>query len=268
MAPTLPIYAAKISDEQIRDALERSGYLLEYRLEQVLRRYRYFVQSSQAYPDPITGKSRELDLAAITAAPVTEDFRNILWPRLLIECVNNTQPMAFFTKTPVAPTAHVFDLKFSGVPLKIKSKRRWHKLADFLIMQSYHHHCKGRVSTQYCSFTPKKNTSPPQWLAQHEDIHFDSFNKLCFALNHDIDEHFSNTKLVGRESLNLQMYYQILVLSGDIVDVWPTRRGIKIRTTNHVHYVQSYVKAGKERQYHIDVVTERYLPKLLDMIDD
>jgi hypothetical protein len=51
----------KISHDQIRDAVRRSGYLLEYRIEQVLGRYGYNVEANQAYPDPITGKSRELE---------------------------------------------------------------------------------------------------------------------------------------------------------------------------------------------------------------
>jgi hypothetical protein len=66
------------------------------------------------YPDPITGKSRELDVSAIRPEPVTSDYRNAIWPRLLIECVNNPQPIGFFTKAPNAPTAHICDIKFSG----------------------------------------------------------------------------------------------------------------------------------------------------------
>lgn len=251
----------------MRDALQRSGYLLEYRVEELLRRCGYMVEANQSYPDPITGKSRELDIAAISAEPLNDAYRDILWPRLLIECVNNTQPMAFLTKSSMAPTAHIYDLKFSGVPLKIKSNKRWVKLADFLKMERYHHHCKGRVATQFCSFTPKKNTQPLQWLAQHKDIHFDSFNKLCFALNHDIDEHFSNAKLVGKESLNIQMYYQILVVACDLVDVFPTKDALKLSDANHIHFIQSHVARGKEQRYHIDVVTEKFLPKLLGLID-
>jgi hypothetical protein len=255
-----------ISHQQIRDAVQRSGYLLEYRIEQVLRRHYWAVQSNQAYPDPVTGKARELDLAAIGAEAITQDWRNILWPRLLIECANNPQPMAFFSKTAEAPTAHMYELKFSGLPMRILAKGRWSKLAEFLGMESYHHHCKGRVSTQYCSFTPKKGTQPVQWLAQHEDSHFDSFNKLCFALNHDIDDHYSHTKLRGRETINVQMYYPVLVLAGQIVDISPTRKELKLRSTKHIHYIQSYITAGREQQYHIDVVTEKYFPFLLRQI--
>jgi hypothetical protein len=98
-------------------------------------------------------------------------------------------------------------------------------------------------------------------------MHFDSFNKLCFALNHDIDEHYSHARLRGKETINIQLYYQILVASGDIINIMPTRKEVKLRATNHIHYVQSYVTGGKEQRYHIDVVTEKCLPRLLNLID-
>jgi hypothetical protein len=262
--PPLP----KISHDQIRGAVQRSGYLVEYRIEQVLGRYGYSVQANQAYPDPITRKSRELDVTAIAGVGITSDWLNSIWSRLLIECVNNPQPIGFFTKTPETPTTHIFDLKCSGVPVKIKKGKEWTKLSDFLDMQRYHHHCKGKIATQYCSFTAKKGTNPIEWLAQHEDTHFGSFDKLCFALDHEINQHYAHTRLRVKETVNVQMYYLILVASGELVEIMPARKEVKLRAANHIHYVQSYITNGREQIYHIDVVTEKYLRRLLNIIDD
>jgi len=261
--------SAKITNDQIKDAVRRSGYLLEYRVEQILNRSGYLVQANEVYPDPLTGKARELDITAIAVESIfSSDFKDTIWQRLLIECVNNSQPIAFFTKPAPAPTAHIYDLKFSGIPVKIKKGKTWEKLSEFLNMQEYHHHCRGRIATQYCSFTAKKNTNPMEWLAQHEDLHFDSFNKLCFALNHEIDDHYSHTHLYGKESVNVQMYSPILVVAGDLVEIIPNRRKIEIRNSNHIHFVQSHISNGKSQNYHIDVVTEKYLPKLLAKIQE
>jgi hypothetical protein len=258
----------KISHDQIRDAVRRSGYLLEYRTEQVLGRYGYMAEANQVYPDPITGKSRELDISAIKPEFITRDYRNIIWSRLLIECINNPQPIGFFTKNPIAPTAHIYDLKFSGLPVKIKKGKHWEKLSDFLVMQRYHHQCKGRVATQYCSFTAKKNSNPVEWFAQHDEMHFDSFNKLCFALNHDMHDHYLHARLRENETINVQIYYPILVVSGEIFNIEPTRKEIKLQATSYIHYVQSYITRETVQSYHIDVVTEKYLPRLLKLIDE
>jgi hypothetical protein len=56
-----------ISKDEIADALRRSGYLIEYRIEDVLRGQGYHVSANTTYPDPITRKPRELDLSAIIA---------------------------------------------------------------------------------------------------------------------------------------------------------------------------------------------------------
>jgi hypothetical protein len=53
-----------ISKDEIADALRWSGYLIERRIEGVLRGQGYHVSANTTYPDPITRKPRELDLSA------------------------------------------------------------------------------------------------------------------------------------------------------------------------------------------------------------
>lgn len=59
-----------ITREQATRALLRSGYLLESRLEQAPVARGYYVDARDAYPYPTTGKSRELDLVAMSARPL------------------------------------------------------------------------------------------------------------------------------------------------------------------------------------------------------
>jgi len=264
-----------ISHSEVEEALRRSGYLLEYKIERILRSRGYFVQANQMYPDPLTGKQRELDLAVIGAEHVGPGKLEFLFPVLLIECVNNPEPIAFFTKTPVAPKAQVYDIVFSGVPVKVRRngqpKKGWTYVADFLRMSDFHHYCTGRIATQYCSFSEKKSGNKSgvakEWMASHDDNHFGSFQKLCSALNHDVDKHFSNARLRGKEDTNLQLYYPVVVVSGDLLDVRPGKKRILIRSAKHIHFVQSFISQGEERQYHLDVVTEGYFPAFLSRID-
>jgi len=57
----------KISRSEIRDALLRSGYLLESRIESRLREHWGYVETNASYQDPETGKSREFDVYSIDA---------------------------------------------------------------------------------------------------------------------------------------------------------------------------------------------------------
>jgi hypothetical protein len=56
-------------------------------------------------------------------------------------------------------------------------------------------------------------------------------------------------------------------VTGEIIDIVPMRKEIKLRNTGYIHYVQSYITGGIVDNYHIDVVTENYLPRLLKQID-
>jgi hypothetical protein len=54
--PKLP---PTITIEEMKDALKRSGYLIEQRVEKIFAEYGYYVQTNPAFCDLLTGKSRE-----------------------------------------------------------------------------------------------------------------------------------------------------------------------------------------------------------------
>jgi hypothetical protein len=90
----------KISKREAIQALLRSGYLIENRLETVLDDEGFYVEANTVYPDPITGKSREIDLYAMKFLTDPENDEDIISVILLIECVNSPQPFAFIAKKP------------------------------------------------------------------------------------------------------------------------------------------------------------------------
>jgi len=63
---------AEISEAEMKQALARSGYLLEARVEDLLARRGYLVDANIGYPDPLEGKIRELDARAMTFASAVE----------------------------------------------------------------------------------------------------------------------------------------------------------------------------------------------------
>lgn len=151
-----------ITLNEAKEALQRSGYLLESRLETVLSKRHYYVEANEAYPDPESGKARELDLYAMSAHRAGPDDHDFIFHVLLVECINNPQPVVFLTKNPQAGFLHHQDIKMAGLPVKIpdeKQRNQWESLSDFLDMSKYHHYCRGRVATQFCSFV----RNPPVW---------------------------------------------------------------------------------------------------------
>ena len=105
-----------ISIEDVRECLERSGYLMESRLVRSLCDANFFVEPNVAHKDPRTGKSREIDLIA-------EDGGRAFHPKtcvktqLIVEAVNNRLPVVLLTERPSSPNADFENyLKFGCTP--------------------------------------------------------------------------------------------------------------------------------------------------------
>jgi len=86
-----------ITREEAIESLERSGYLIENRIEDILINQAYIVDSNTYFPDPDTQKPREIDIIAYKYQ-ILSDQMGMIVTCLLIECVNNPQPFALIPK--------------------------------------------------------------------------------------------------------------------------------------------------------------------------
>lgn len=260
----------KISRQEMKAAIMRSGYLLEVRVEELLRKRWGYVETNTSYEDPILHKPRELDVHSLIAEKAGPKEYDFLFAVLLIECVNNSQPVVMLTKDALTPSLHHYEVKVSGLPVKIQAqdkKRGWERLSDYLGMDAYHHYCKDRIATQFCSFSRKKGEQKDAWIATHEFPHFDAITKLCDATEYFVDRHFKSCVLRNDEPLNIQVYYPLIVLQGELVEGISKRKSLTLRKADHIQFRRSTISKGEEASYQIDVVSEQYLPKYLNIIE-
>jgi hypothetical protein len=270
----------KISLAEIKEAVSCSGYLLEQHVETVIGKHGYFVTANAAYPDPSTGKSREIDIDAISAFKLSRKLE-FIFPRLLCECENNRQPIVFFIKeSPISFMYHE-EVKCAGLPVQFlvkaptqkgiargKSGYEFRGLSDFLNFEKYHHYCKGPISTQYCTFTRKDPNKP--WVAFHEDEQHNSLNDLIFSLEATTDEYYKNYVVPRKneiEQINIEIYYPVLILQGPLYAASIKGKNIKLVESNHIQYRKEYFSKDKQDSYQIDVITESFLPKYLRIIE-
>jgi hypothetical protein len=74
-------------------ALSRTGFILEYRVAQKLRRAGFETSINHAYPDPENGKSREIDVLATIEKEIRRQPVDInVYMDLVIECKNSLNP--------------------------------------------------------------------------------------------------------------------------------------------------------------------------------
>lgn len=271
----------EISVDEMEATLLRSGYLLEQRVRIALEDRVYYVQSSDAYPDEVTGKSRELDLSAISvrkAGPSETDFAFYM---IICECINNPQPLVFFTNDQYVDLTTA---KVSGLPTQIVDETEqdeWMGLSEFLKFDSFHHYFDGTIASQYCGFQKKRN--PDEWMALHPEDHNDAFNAITMALETEIKQHYGKWKTdleepeVGDEreeeeeqeeqEVNLQFYYPLLVLQGELYTAELEEGGVKLSETQHVRMLRHHFSTSRRDSYQIDVITESFLGNYLDLVD-
>jgi hypothetical protein len=134
-------------------------------------------------------------------------------------------------------------------------------------MNEYHHYCQGRIATQYCSFMQKKSDSGnKEWMAFHEEAHFNSFQVLSLAVEYYKDYLYRGWNKDNTRTFNMEFYYPIVVLQGELLEVQQEKGNVNIQSVDHIQYRRTSIVNARESNYQIDVITERYFPKLLNMI--
>jgi hypothetical protein len=269
-----------ISVEEAVGALRRSGYLLEDRIDAFLRSKNYLTTANAAYPDPTTGKSRETDINAFEM--FFESQEEAMWGvfhELLIECVNNPQPVAFITKDRKGRSSGVeSQIRPTSILLGPQDEETGQvesgEVAKLFEVSKFHYASQGRVATQYCTFQKKQVSRPredgkgatPQeeWMAFHDDHHFDTFRKLFDAVEYSIqtfgDVPQSKHPVIG-------LFYPVLVLQGGLLEVQQDGTEVTGTPVDHIRFRQAVHSGGKQVTHQIDVVTEAYFPNLVKLME-
>jgi hypothetical protein len=184
----------RITLEETREAIGRSGYLLEQRAKAVLERGGYSVELNSSYPGRESGVSREFDIWAARPFPLFPGEFGSVGPVLICECKSNSQPVVFFETKFSEENAWRFceDIKCSGVPVKIWVIDAYRYLPTYLGLQPLHHYTRGPFSTQYCNFHRKDTKAV--WQARHDEQHHQAFTTIVDALEASINLHYSLMK--------------------------------------------------------------------------
>jgi hypothetical protein len=262
----------KITKEQMAEAINNSGYLIEQRVEDILVKKGYSVETNDAYLDPETGKSREIDLTGITGIKIFEDQDHFIFPYLLVECENNHQPVAFFRNNPRPGIFSVEEIKISGLPLDLYENDGSEMGALPLILKfDYcHHYCVGPYYTQYCTFQLNNKDNKKRWIASHSETQHGTFSSLIKCLDHKISTHHAGYFLPSedqKERLNLQFYYPLIVLQGDLYEAYELDGVLQLEEKDHIQFRKQLVKTDDSESYQIDVIREKYLPTYLEIIN-
>ncbi len=262
--------------EQIKVAIERSGYLLEQRICPIIERDGFIVTPNEQYQDQDTGKSREIDTHAIRFNPLfRNDFTDTYSTILLIECKNNSTPVVFFTQENPIPESIFGYTVLNGYPDGIWEDNTNGSISieDFFNFNKFHHNFKVKwIARQFCILKPKiiGKGSPNEiieWETSHENL-YDSIESLTKATAYYSLELRDSIILVEntKNFISLGMIYPILLFSGLIYECRISGKHYKLIKNNHLTFYNTIQSKTLEGIYHIDIIQESFLPKFLRMV--
>jgi hypothetical protein len=232
------------------------------------------------FTDPETNKPLEYDVCAFREIRVYEAGSFGIYPSLICECKNYSHPIVFFVQEKEMFEPSEDEVRVSGMPSKIWQHNKYISVQEFTEVESFHHYCipEAPVSTLCCTFKRKNDKFP--WEADYgPDLH-DVFERTSKALEYEIDEDFKHMSQwfapdeIERRFIDLSFYYPVVICQNDIYTVYieknnPTEKDdLTFKPREHIQF-NPYFFSSHDKEiisYHIDVISEKYLPRYLEMI--
>ena len=243
-------------------AIESSGYLLEGRIGRVLQERGFFAEPNAFRVDPNdAGKTIEVDVQGRYFEWINEDNKDTATASVLVECKNNSQPIAFFVQPQQLTELNVGRILYGGFPsfsmdpdTKIQEP-----LAGLLGMKEWHHYCQAQeVATQFCGFS----RSGKKWKAETMNNYSKSFADVGLMAAIDSEGAFG----LHLQCIQVQLAYPVVVFQGPIYRVQDASGKAIVEEVTHLQLHHSAMLNGQMIQAQIDVVMENAFPALLESI--
>lgn len=240
----------KIDD--IKDALQRSGYLLERRISTELEKMEYATKNSPTYIDPDTQKKREYDIESFKYLEL-DNFRYTI--RFIFECKNNHLPIVFFED----------NLKYISYLNSINTSCMEEVVATTLNRLGKSRKVNLPISTQYCTFkdlNKRQKNREPDWIAYHENDQFEAFDQIIKASKFQIDRirKFWSISSIGNR--NIEIIYPVMVFQGDLL-LLRNEKFKELDITKIKHTIYRFLEVGGNVNLHesffIDIINESHL---------
>jgi len=250
----------KLTEKEILEALERSGYLFESEIAKELYDYGFFIESNAVSLDPFTGKSREIDLVAEYYC--TDERHNrrhenkaIARTKFIFEIKNTSFPLVLMTKVEPSPNSE----EWKGMKTYETSPEE-----DFILFQNFYHLLVSNndetLYSQYCSFNKKKANE--ELMALHPENLYSGLSKIsCYC--EEILERFEGKHIKDEYWRNF-FYLPVIIINDDLYEsqIFKNERR-KLKKVNCSRLIFSYHYKQKPKLAIIYVVTRKGLKEFL-----
>lgn len=248
-----------MEENQILEAITRSGYLFESEVSKYLSDRGLFVESNVIFQDPVTNKNREIDIVAQTSYNADILYnKNIISSRIryYLELKNNEFPLVLLTKIQFNPSSPVVIYKsVLTVPDQIDYRSN-------ITFQEKLFNFNHNYYTQYCSFTKKKNN---ELMATHPIELYSSLSKLCWYCEKTTVETQEELK---NEYFRQWLHVPVLLINNDsLYELNLTKGKPKLEKVKYSRLLLNFHFNDLPTSTVIYVITKNYFSDWLDEMD-
>jgi hypothetical protein len=251
----------KVTEEEMLEALNRSGYILESEIAKQLSDWDFFVQSGPVIKDPITGKGREIDIIAerYGVNNSNSDLKTHANIEYVFEIKNNSFPIVLLNKFRFSPNIDPRPGLKEAISLPNGIDYRDDIFFDTLIENNEN------VFTQYCSFHKKKGSH--DLMASHPERFHDSISKIIQHCDEQVElydqyifNEASEVEVEANAYFRHRLYMPILLINDDLLEM--TNEGLKKVDSSTL--VVNYYHKGEPYMAYIFIITKQGLKDFIN----
>jgi Protein of unknown function (DUF2934) len=281
-----PANDSLIQPDEIVVALQSSGYLLEGRIGRLLQQRGCFVEFNTLLKDPRNDADTiELDVHGQYFEWVSEarECKSMVMASLLVECKNNSQPVALFVQPiQIGDILNENRWHYGGFPISSADPETsihvpLHRLIE---MKTWHHYCTARqpLATHFCGFVrdedaenkkrqgqdKKKPLDRRDWCWKADDMkqYAQSFTRLALATVLDS----CATGAVDIPNIQLDFTYPIVVFAGPVYAVQQSSDGVQVYRVDHLQMHHAVSIGDRTELVQFDIVEEAAFLRVVEII--
>ncbi len=243
-----------VTKEEMLEALNRSGYLMESEISSMLAKLGFFIESNQVIEDKYTGKSREIDLIAEYYTYNNSKVASKI--KFIFEIKNNSFPIILLTKFNFSPNIEDRTWLKEALTIPDNINYDWY--------DSYYKHLiqnKKNIFTQYCSFQKKKAND--ELMALHPDNIHEGLSKITqyseeMVKLYDQDLLYTDNDYKD-DYFRHFLFMPVLLINDELFEL----QGNKIKQVNSSILVYNYHFNKEPKMAYVFLVTKKWFPQFI-----
>lgn len=249
----------EISENEMLEALDRSGYLLESEISSMLAEFGFFIESNQVIEDKITGKSREIDLIAeyYNYKPENFGYKTASKIKFVFEIKNNLFPITLLTKWQFSPNIEDWIGLKEALTIPEDINYDWgagyyNRLID----------TDRQIFTQYCSYQKKKTSD--ELMALHPDNIHEGLLKITqfceeMVKQYDKDLLYKDNAKNKDEYFRHFLFMPVLLINDELYELDKNR----LKQVDSSILVFNYYFEKEPKMAYVFVVTKKGFPEFI-----